>query len=106
MIFYVVETVYVIALTAHLLEGIRVEYKMFSPNCDMKNVNIAESHTSVDRCAMLCVQLASCRGFVMRRGECGLLQTCPSCCTRAQKEDDGWIVYCPYGKLLSNIIYI
>ena len=100
MIFHVLATVYGISTVAFLLEGMRIDYyKLLFTKCVLKDLNIWNSSTSITTCASLCTQNSACTGFAMRRGDCGLLETGPPCCTPLMMSDHGWSVYYPDGNL-------
>ena len=101
---HLLRTICIIATTAYLLEGMRIGYQLFSPNCYLKNVNIIRSSASIGSCALLCSETSSCKGFVMKHGACGQLKTCPPCGTSLQGADGGWSVYCTDGKINNSVI--
>ena len=94
------EIVFYILVTFCVLEGMRIEqYKLLTSKCDLKDVNLMETSTSIVICGILCTLTPSCKGYAMRGEACGLLQTCPLCCSPPTGTGDGWNVYCYNGKV-------
>ena len=100
ILIYVLSAINTIGTTANLLGDMRVEhYQRFSSKCDLNDVNVVRGSTSIGTCARICTETPTCKGFVMKQGDCGLLEACPTCCRQLTEAVDGWSVFCPGGNV-------
>ena len=86
------------------IEGAQLEvsgvlYESAFSNCNLTTAIKELSAPSLATCAAICTKSGTNKAFAVREGDCGLLETCPVCCSSTSGEADGWSVYCPKGKV-------
>ena len=92
----------------YLFEGVHVEYKWLYSKCNLTDINTTKSTKSglsLGTCAALCTHTSGCKGFVRRQDDCYMFESCPDHCSAMNEQGTGWNVYCPDGKIHTDVFF-